>query len=173
MRAGQHDRACTPTNTLVDTSGRSTWPTHPTEPPDRSRAADSAPETAHGGAATCAGNARSRGQRLTTFAIADLVARLEEGVRAACPDVVALFIKPQTPGRFEAAFASLWETRAAAPQGERRSPSPELHACRPTLRSTPPPEAVWTERKWLNVRVGCTGVDAMVVRPCISSIDGH
>jgi hypothetical protein len=39
--------------------------------------------------------------KLTTSAIEDLVARLEERVRAACPEVVALFIKPQTPGRFE------------------------------------------------------------------------
>jgi hypothetical protein len=171
MRAGQHDRVCTPTNTLVDTSGRSTWPTHPTEPPDRSRAADCAPEIAHGGAATCLGNARSRGQRLTTFAIEDLVARLEEGVRAACPEDVALFIKPQTPGRFEAAFASLWQTRAAAPQGE--SGGAHHQSFTPVRCGARPPEAVWTEHKWLNVRVGCTGVDAMVVRPCISSIEGH
>jgi len=39
--------------------------------------------------------------KLNTAAIEDLVERLEERVRAACPEVVALFIKPQTPGRFQ------------------------------------------------------------------------
>jgi cation diffusion facilitator family transporter len=38
--------------------------------------------------------------KLNTRAIEDLVERLEERVRAACPQVVALFIKPQRPGRF-------------------------------------------------------------------------
>ncbi|MBO0739862.1 MAG: cation diffusion facilitator family transporter [Hyphomicrobiaceae bacterium] len=39
--------------------------------------------------------------KLNTSAIEDLVERLEERVRRACPEVVALFIKPQRPGRFQ------------------------------------------------------------------------
>lgn len=38
--------------------------------------------------------------KLNSPAIEDLVERLEERVRAACPQLVALFIKPQKPGRF-------------------------------------------------------------------------
>jgi cation diffusion facilitator family transporter len=43
---------------------------------------------------------------LATSAIEDKVEQLEERVRAAHPDVVALFIKPQRPGRFREARRS-------------------------------------------------------------------
>ena len=57
--------------------------------------------------------------KLHTPAIEDLVERLEERVRAACPQVVALFHQAaETWALPGTALGSLWRTGAVAPQNE-------------------------------------------------------
>ena len=62
----------------------------------------------------CGHQVHCSGDKLSTTAIEDIVERLEARVHAACPEVVALFIKPQTPARFAQARSHRFGGSAAS-----------------------------------------------------------